>query len=154
MILGEGELRGELEALARTLELEQDVALPGFVDTPFAYMLRASVFVLSSAWEGFGSVLVEAMACGTPVVSTNCSSGPSEILENGKWGRLVHGAMSGARPAACAAPGSTRHCSGDDDRGQRAAGPGGVEAAKSTRHRLRACPSSEVAFRRYMGGAA
>lgn len=89
MILGEGEERPKLEALVRELGLEADVSLPGFVDNPYAYMARAAVFVLSSAWEGFGNVLVEAMAVGTPVVATDCPSGPAEILENGKWGRLV-----------------------------------------------------------------
>jgi glycosyltransferase involved in cell wall biosynthesis len=89
VILGEGELRGELEALVASLDLSADVALPGFTDNPFAWMRQSSLFVLSSAWEGFGNVLVEAMACGTPVVSTNCPSGPAEILENGRWGRLV-----------------------------------------------------------------
>ena len=63
--------------------------MPGSVKNPFAYMAKATVFVLSSAWEGFPSVLVEAMACGCPVVSTNCPHGPSEILDNGKLGRLV-----------------------------------------------------------------
>ena len=89
MILGEGEDRPKLEALVRELRLEEDVALPGFVDNPYKYMKRAAVFVLSSQWEGFGNVLVEAMACGCPVVATDCPSGPAEILENGKWGRLV-----------------------------------------------------------------
>jgi glycosyltransferase involved in cell wall biosynthesis len=65
------------------------VALPGFVKNPYKYMKRAAVFVLSSRWEGFGMVLVEAMALGTPVVSTDCPSGPAEILKGGKWGRLV-----------------------------------------------------------------
>ncbi|OUM88705.1 MAG: glycosyl transferase [Bacillus thermozeamaize] len=89
MILGEGEERSKLETLVQELGLEKDVALPGFVNNPFKYMKRAGVFVLSSKWEGFGNVLVEAMALGTPVVSTDCPSGPAEILENGRWGRLV-----------------------------------------------------------------
>ena len=78
MILGEGEERPKLEALIRELDLEEDVSLPGFVDNPYAYMARSAVFVLSSAWEGFGNVLVEAMAVGTPVVSTDCPSGPRD----------------------------------------------------------------------------
>ncbi|MDH4079717.1 MAG: glycosyltransferase [Nitrospira sp.] len=89
MILGEGGLRPQLEALVRQLGLKDDVALPGFVANAFAYMAHAAVFVFSSRWEGFGNVLVEAMACGTPVVSTDCPSGPREILEDGRWGRLV-----------------------------------------------------------------
>ena len=89
MILGEGEERSKLETLVQELGLEKEVSLPGFVDNPYKYMKRAAVFVLSSKWEGFGNVLVEAMALGTPVVSTNCPSGPAEILENGRWGRLV-----------------------------------------------------------------
>ncbi len=89
VILGEGELRGELEALISELDIVSDVAMPGFVTNPYAWMRQAALFVLSSAWEGFGNVLAEAMACGTPVVSTDCPSGPAEILEDGKWGRLV-----------------------------------------------------------------
>jgi len=89
LILGEGELRPQLEALVAGLGLQDHARLPGFVDNPFAYLSRSALFVLSSAWEGFGNVLVEAMACGTPVVATACPSGPEEILENGRWGRLV-----------------------------------------------------------------
>jgi len=89
MILGEGQERPRLEALVRELGLEEDVALPGFVENPHQHMMRAGVFVLSSRWEGFGNVLLEAMAMGTSVVSTNCPSGPAEILEDGKWGKLV-----------------------------------------------------------------
>ena len=89
MILGEGQLRGDLEALARELGIEADVTMPGFVANPYPYMKRADLFVLSSAWEGFGNVIVEALACGTPVVSTDCQSGPAEILDGGKYGALV-----------------------------------------------------------------
>jgi glycosyltransferase involved in cell wall biosynthesis len=89
IIIGEGEERKNLEVLVHELHLGEHVSLPGFVDNPYAYMRAADVFVLSSRWEGFGNVLVEAMACGTPVVSTDCPYGPSEILERGKWGPLV-----------------------------------------------------------------
>jgi len=89
MILGEGEERPKLEGLVRELDLEKDVALPGFVDNPYKYMKRAALFVLSSRWEGLPTVLIEALALGTPVVSTDCPSGPREILENGKLGKLV-----------------------------------------------------------------
>ena len=89
VILGEGKERPRLEALVRQLKLENDVSMPGFEPNPFKFMSRASVFVLSSRFEGFGMVIAEALACGCPVVSTDCLSGPSEILENGKWGKLV-----------------------------------------------------------------
>lgn len=89
VIIGEGEARDDLEALVRNLGLDDVVCLPGFVDNPYEFMQGADVLVLSSRWEGFGNVLVEAMACGTPVVSTDCPNGPREILEDGKWGCLV-----------------------------------------------------------------
>ena len=89
VILGEGELCNSIEALVTNLGLNSDVLLPGFMDNPFAWMRTSALFVLSSAWEGLPTVLIEAMACATPVVSTDCPSGPAEILENGKWGRLV-----------------------------------------------------------------
>ena len=89
IILGEGEDRPKLEALVRELGLEEDVALPGFVDNPYKYLKRAAVFVLSSRWEGLPTVLIEALALGTPVVATDCPSGPAEILKGGRWGRLV-----------------------------------------------------------------
>lgn len=89
VVLGEGPELNALREFARTLGIEQDVDFPGFVDNPFALMSRAGVFVLSSAWEGFGNVLVEAMACGCPVISTDCPSGPSEILDDGRYGSLV-----------------------------------------------------------------
>ena len=99
-ILGEGKDRPVLETLAHNLGLNEYVDIPGFVDDPISYMARAAVFVLSSAWEGFGNVLVEALADGCPVVSTDCPSGPREILHGGKYGRLVpvgdHEAMAQA----------------------------------------------------------
>lgn len=81
MILGEGEERPNLEALIRKLDLQEWVKMPGFVENPYKYMKKASLFVLSSRWEGLSLVLIEAIALGVPVVSTNCPSGPSEILQ-------------------------------------------------------------------------
>lgn len=78
-----------LEALIEELGLEQDVSLPGFVTNPYAYMARASLFVLSSRWEGLPTVLIEALCCGTLVVSMDCPSGPREILRDGQYGQLV-----------------------------------------------------------------
>jgi glycosyltransferase involved in cell wall biosynthesis len=89
MILGDGPRHASLLRLARDLGVAGDVALPGFVGNPYAYMSRAALLVLSSAWEGFGNVLVEAMSCGCPVVSTDCASGPAEILQDGRYGPLV-----------------------------------------------------------------
>ena len=100
IILGEGNERPRLQRLARRLGVAEDVDLHGFDSNPFAYLARASLFVLSSAWEGFGNVLVEAMACGCPVVSTDCPSGPSEILEGGRFGPLVPVGVSAALAAA------------------------------------------------------
>jgi glycosyltransferase involved in cell wall biosynthesis len=81
--------RAELTRLASELGVAADVDLPGYVDNPYPWMARAAVLVLSSTYEGFGNVLPEAMACGCPVVSTDCPSGPAEILEGGRYGRLV-----------------------------------------------------------------
>ena len=89
VILGDGQLRNELELAVRRFGLEDDVLMPGFVANPFKWMKGASLFVLSSDFEGLPGVLIQAMACGTPVVSTDCPSGPAEILEDGRWGRLV-----------------------------------------------------------------
>ena len=89
VILGEGTERQNLTDLAERLGISQHFDMPGFRINPFAYMSKSRVFVLSSRYEGFANVLPEAMACGTPVVSTDCRSGPREILEDGKWGRLV-----------------------------------------------------------------
>lgn len=89
MILGEGQERAYLEALVEELHLTENVSLPGFVANPYAYMSQSAVFVLSSLFEGLPTVLIEAIAVGTPVVSTNCKSGPAEILADGQYGKLV-----------------------------------------------------------------
>lgn len=89
MILGEGRGRAGLEALIRDLGLAGDVALPGHQPNPYPFLARASLFVLSSAWEGSPNVLTEALALGVPVVSTDCPSGPAEILQGGRFGPLV-----------------------------------------------------------------
>jgi glycosyltransferase involved in cell wall biosynthesis len=89
IILGEGEERSNLENLSHDLGLETEVSLPGFLLNPYPYMRRASVFALSSRWEGLPGALIEAMYCGIPLVSTDCPHGPREILGGGKYGRLV-----------------------------------------------------------------
>lgn len=89
VILGQGKQREPLLALARQLGIDADVALPGHVDSPAPSMARARLFVLSSLREGFANVIPEALSLGTPVVSTDCESGPAEILDHGRWGRLT-----------------------------------------------------------------
>ncbi|MGL6342535.1 MAG: glycosyltransferase [Waterburya sp.] len=89
IILGEGQERQKLEKIIDNLGIGEDVLMPGFVKNPYAYMKRASCLVLSSRDEGLPTVLIEAMACGCPVVSTDCPSGPDEILDNGAYGHLV-----------------------------------------------------------------
>lgn len=103
IILGEGEDRPALEALVAELGLGEDVALPGFRDNPLAYLSAAALFVLSSAWEGLPTVLIEALAAGTRVVSTDCRSGPREILQEGRLGALVPVGDPQALAAAMAA---------------------------------------------------
>ncbi|MEO0534126.1 MAG: glycosyltransferase [Cyanobacteria bacterium P01_A01_bin.123] len=89
VILGNGREQDALQALAQDLGIAADVALLGFVENPFAYLKHADVFVLSSAWEGLGNVLVEALALQVPVVSTDCEFGPAEVLDHGQYGTLV-----------------------------------------------------------------
>lgn len=96
IILGEGEDRQFLEELILQLGISEDVDLPGFVPNPYAYMSHANLFVLSSRWEGLPTVLIEALFCGLPVVSTDCPSGPLEILKNGQYGLLVPVGNTGA----------------------------------------------------------
>ena len=100
MLLGVGPMLEELRALAGSLGIAEHVAFEGFVSNPLPYMREADAFVLSSRSEGFGNVLVEAMGCGTPVVSTDCPHGPADILAHGKYGTLVPPRDPGALAAA------------------------------------------------------
>ncbi|MEM7620313.1 MAG: glycosyltransferase [Pseudomonadota bacterium] len=88
-ILGEGHLRQDLQNEINQLGLENDAFLLGYKDNPFAYLKKASLFAMSSHYEGFGNVIIEALSLGTPVVSTNCPGGPKDILDNGTYGHLV-----------------------------------------------------------------
>jgi len=89
VVLGEGGQRLALENLARELGAAKRVDFPGWTPNPLAFMSRARLFVSVSQYEGLGNALIEALACGCPVVSTDCPFGPREILENGRWGALV-----------------------------------------------------------------
>lgn len=108
-IVGDGPEHAALEAMVDALDLRGRVLLPGYVADPTPYYARADVFVLSSDYEGFGNVIVEAMEFGVPVVSTNCVAGPAEILCDGRFGRLVPvgdaAALAEAMQAALAEPG-------------------------------------------------
>lgn len=107
-ILGEGRGRAALMALAQDLGIADDLLLPGFAPNPYAWMTRARLFVLSSAWEGSPNVLTEALALGVPAVATDCPSGPRELLADGRYGALVpvgdHAALAVAMAATLAAP--------------------------------------------------
>lgn len=89
LILGEGKLEQELRQLAKELSIERDVFFLGFQQNPYMYFKQADLFVLTSIHEGFGHVLAEALATGTPVVATNCKPGAVEVLKDGKYGRLI-----------------------------------------------------------------
>ena len=89
ILLGDGPQREKICELITSLNIEEAVSMPGWVDNPYSFMASADLFVMSSSWEGCPNVLLEALACGCSVVSTDCPSGPSEILEHGSWGRLV-----------------------------------------------------------------
>ena len=88
-LVGDGPEKQKLVDLARQLGLSEKIAFLGFQDNPYKYMKQAAVFVLSSLQEGFGNVIVEAMACAAPVVATDCQSGPAEIIQDGVNGLLV-----------------------------------------------------------------
>jgi glycosyltransferase involved in cell wall biosynthesis len=113
IVLGDGPQRRELELLRKTLGLDDFVDMPGTDPNPYRWFARCRLFVLSSAWEGFGAVLVEALACGCAVVSTDCPSGPAEILNNGEFGRLTPvgdaNAMSVAILEALTCPSDPEH---------------------------------------------
>lgn len=96
MFVGSGDGRDALVSLAQELNVANKVIFAGFRPDPTPFYHTADLFVLSSKYEGFGNVIVEALACGTPVVSTNCPSGPAEILCNGQHGKLVPVANEGA----------------------------------------------------------
>jgi glycosyltransferase involved in cell wall biosynthesis len=100
---GEGPARDELAALIGSLGIGNRVQLLGRLPEPFGLLRRASLAVCSSRYEGFGNALVEALACGTPVVSTDCPYGPSEILDGGRYGTLVPVGEPGPLAAAMAA---------------------------------------------------
>ncbi len=89
VIFGQGTKQSEIEALVHELGLEKDVAFLGFVKNPYAYITKSAMLALSSAWEALPTFVIETMALGIPVVSTNCPTGPAEILDNGKYGDLV-----------------------------------------------------------------
>jgi glycosyltransferase involved in cell wall biosynthesis len=103
VILGDGAWRERLLALAAELGIGDDLHLPGFQSNPYPYLTRASLFALSSAWEGSPNVLTEALALGTPVVATDCPSGPREILDGGRIAPLVPVGDAAAMAAAMAA---------------------------------------------------
>jgi glycosyltransferase involved in cell wall biosynthesis len=111
IILGDGPERPSLTALIEELGLSDKISIPGFVDNPYAYMNKSALFVLSSIYEGLPTVLIETLAVGCPVVSTDCPSGPREILQDGKLGTLVPvgdvEALADAMEAALAKPRTT-----------------------------------------------
>ncbi|WP_372696073.1 glycosyltransferase [Immundisolibacter sp.] len=89
LILGEGRLRPALEAQVAELGLGTAVAMPGYAENPFCALARADLYVMSSRYEGLPGALIQALACGCRIVSTDCPSGPAEILDQGRFGRLV-----------------------------------------------------------------
>ena len=99
-IVGDGPERPALQALARDLDVADRIVFAGEVSDPFGFMMRARLAVCASVYEGLGNAIIEALACGTPVVSTDCPYGPSEILQGGRFGALT---PVGDAPAMAAA---------------------------------------------------
>ena len=126
VILGEGAERPKLDHLAREVGVAADVDLPGFEPNPYKFMARADVFAVSSRVEGMPNTIIEALACGCPVVSTDCPSGPAEILQNGRHGRLV---PMGDDAALAAAISATLQAAPDRDALRRRAADFSVERA-------------------------
>jgi glycosyltransferase involved in cell wall biosynthesis len=101
ILVGDGELRDEVKKMASDLGILDHIVMTGFQENPFPYLIQADVFVLSSFFEGFGNVIVEAMALGVPVVATDCPSGPGEIIVDGESGFLVPVGDVGAMADRC-----------------------------------------------------
>jgi glycosyltransferase involved in cell wall biosynthesis len=129
MILGRGSEREALLARAAALGVADDFALPGYVPQPYAYMAHADLFAFTSRWEGLGFVLIEALAVGTPAVSTDCPSGPREVLANGVYGPLV---PVGDTAALARAMADTLNHPLPPERLREAARAYGIEAATDT----------------------
>ncbi|MCL2923556.1 MAG: glycosyltransferase [Trichodesmium sp. MAG_R04] len=89
LIFGEGEKRSQLEGLIKQLNLENYIQMPGFTENPYAFLSQSSALILSSIWEVLPTVLIEALACGCPVIATDCNYGPREILADGLYGNLI-----------------------------------------------------------------
>lgn len=138
VIVGKGGRLDALRALATELGVGEDVDFPGFRADVYAFMAHAAAFAMTSRWEGLGFVLIEALACGTPCVATNCPSGPREILDDGRYGPLVpvgdHGALAAALARLLDAPPPRATL-------QQAARPYGIEAATDAYLRAFALPA-------------
>lgn len=102
ILVGDGKCRHDLERQAQSLGIADDVRFTGHLANPYPYLAAADVFAHTSRWEGLGIVLVEALALGTPVVATDCPSGPAEVLDRGRLGRLTPVGDAAAVAAACA----------------------------------------------------
>lgn len=89
IIIGDGPLKNEIKALINKLNLKEDILLIGFQKNPFKYIGLSDIFILSSSYEGFPNSIIEVLACGLPIISTDCKMGPKEILGNNKYGILT-----------------------------------------------------------------